>query len=305
MKMRKRWSTFLLVLIMMLAVLPFPVSANSPMPMPWYDFILSNLPAGTEYVDLLILLPESDPMYTELNEEHIPDEFREDAQIIDFCENDFRSYTFHHMDALSVIYIDSHASVHFFADKDYDLVRYEHTDRIYRNGTVRLAMLDAYGNILKVSPELILRPREFMTYVTGTFYYDGLTDEFRVDTAGAGFGRILYFFLCLFGMTITCLIERLVAIPFKLGKNYGHLIIRTNILSQILMYAGYAVFYSLIFWKYVYATIILEILVYLGEYLVYRREMEKVPQKISFAYSMAANTASLTLGLLIYRTLLY
>jgi len=303
--MRKRCVVCLLTMIVMLMLLPLPVSANSPMPKPWYDFVLSNLPEGTVYVDLLIPLPESDPMYTALNTENIPDGFSKQAQILTYCENDYRSYTFHHAQALSAIRMDSFSAVHFFADQNYDLVRYEHTDQVYQDGTVRLAMLDEAGNILKISPKLTLRPREFMTYVTGTFFYDGKTDDFRADTSGAGLGRVLYAILCLIGVTLTCLAERLVAIAFKLDKTYKRLIIRTNILSQILMYSGYALLYSLIFWKYAYATVVLEILVYLGEYLVYRIAMEEVPQMTRFVYAMASNTASLLLGLLIYRLLIY
>lgn len=303
--MRRRWAPILLMIALMLTVIPLPVSANSPMPMPWYDFVLSNIPEGTVYVDLLIRLPESDPMYTQLNREQLPAGFSEDAQIITFCEEDYRSYTFHYVDALSSIRPDNFSTVHFFTDKEYDLVRYDHTEQIYQTGTVKLAMLDGFGNILKISPELILRPKEFMTYITGTFFYDCKTDDFRVDSAGAGVGRVLFVFICLMGAALTCIVERLVAIPFNLNKQYGRLIVRTNIYSQVLMYAGYALLYGLVFWKYTYATILLEVMVYLGEYLIYRRIMISVPHKTRFIYVISANTASLVLGMLIYRLLIF
>jgi len=288
-----------LILALMVTFFPVPVSANSPAPSPWFCFFLSNLPKGTKYVDLLTLLPTSDPMYTELNAESIPEGFAEDAEIFAFCEDDYRSYTFHYADAVSEITIDSHDAVYFFADKDYIEDRYEHMERVSQSGKIRLAMLDASGNILKVSPVLEVRPRDFMTYPTGYFFYDGTTDGFQIDAAGAGFGRVLYAILCFAGMVLTCFVERLVAIPFKLKKQYGRLILLTNVSSQLLMYAGYALLYSMVFWKYSVATIVLEILIYLGEYLVYRQKMRDVPKLKSFAYAVAANTASLVIGLTI------
>lgn len=295
--MKKRSIAVFLMLILVLTILPLSVSANSPAPALGFYFYLSDLPAGTEYVDLLILLSESDSKYTKLNTENVPDGFPEGAEIFALCEEGFRSYTFHYADAVSAISVGSRGDVIFFEDRGYEQERYAHKEHVTQTGAVRLAMLDEIGNVLKVSPVLSLKPRDFFGYMTGCFFYNGATDEFRAETAGAGIGKILYGILCFAGMVLTCLIERLVAIPFGLKKQYGRLILVTNIVSQILMYVGYVMLYSVIFWKYSYATIILEILIYVGEYLVYHQKMTDIPKVKRFAYAMAANTASLVIGL--------
>ena len=304
MKARRLITSLLLVLCLMIAF-PVPVSANSPEPSPVFFFYLSNLPQGTVYVDMLIPLAESDPMYEDMNRMHIPDGFAENAEILSCCEDGYRSYTFHYRNALSIIRVDRDYGVHFFTDDGFQTVRYDHADAIQELGRIRLAMLDSAGNILKVSPVLRLKAREFLAYMTGSFFYNGMTDEFRVDSATSGFGLFFYQFFVLTGLILTCIIERLVLVPFGLKQRYGKSIVGMNVVSQVLMHLGYQLFYSLIFWKYTYATILLEIAVYLGEYLILCRVMKDVPRRIRFAYTVAANTASFITGLLLFSFILF
>ena len=51
--------------------------------------------------------------------------------------------------------------------------------------------------------------------------------------------------------------------------------------------------------RYMIAVAMLEILVYLGEFLVYRKRMGDVSLNRCIAYTLCANTASLMAGLLI------
>ena len=43
-----------LTVLLLSGFLPIAASANSPPPEPWYSFVVTNLPKGTVYVDLLI-----------------------------------------------------------------------------------------------------------------------------------------------------------------------------------------------------------------------------------------------------------
>lgn len=298
----RKLSASLLALVLILAVLPLSASANSPEVPPWYDFELTNLPQGTAYVDLLIHLPINDDKYVPLEKTNIPYQWPETAQIITYCEEDYRSYTFHYADASSYIQV-GRGTVTFFNNAPWESttrgVRYDQADEIASRGAVKLAMLDQDGSILKVSAPLSLKPRQFLSYLAGTFRYDAAADTFEVETYINGFGVTVYPILVLLGILFTCTVEGLTAGAFGLRKEYCKLIKWTNVVSQLLMHLSYILFYSLVFWKYAYATLILEFAVYTGEYLFYRWRMKRVHRKTCLAFTLTANTASLVLGLLL------
>ncbi len=308
MNRNKRMSVLLLAVVLLLCILPLPASANSPGACPWYEIELSNLPEGTANVDLLIKLKKTDKKYVDLVEENLPETFDENAQIITYCDGNYRSYTFHYKDALSEIGVGK-TNVKFFAIgarvESNENVRYDHADEIYQRGEIKLAMLDADGNILKVSPPLSLGQETFMFVPTGGFTYDGRTDEFTATGFVSSFGWIMYIALAALSLVLTCWVEKLIASPFGLKERYRKLIGRTNIVSQVLMHLGYVVFYSVIFWKYTYATLFLEICVYAGEFFFYSWRMKDVSRRKCLAYTLTANTASLVLGLLILQDILF
>lgn len=306
--MKKRIASFL-ILVFAFFSLPLHVSANGPVPAPWYSFYLKNLPEGTQYVDLLIYLPETDPMFVSLVPSNVPEGFSENAEIIRYCQDEYRSYTFHYSQALSVISPSSSPAegyskvVSFFTSGETiindDTVRFSHAEEIESRGEIKLAMLDAEGNILKVSPPLSLQPKAFLSYSLGCFDYDGQTDHFEVDYAVSGLAHIAYFFVSLLGLIMTCLLEGLVSTCFNLDSQYSKLIRQTNIISQISMRLLFIPLYSLIFWRYSVAVLILEILVYGCEYLVYRKWMTDVSPRKCLLYTVCANTVSLIAGMIL------
>ena len=303
MKSKKRMAALLIAAICLFACLPVTVQANSPPPAPYYVFELSELPEGTVYVDLLIKLPESDPEYVALEESNLPEGFSSDAEIIGFCEGDFRSYTFHCQNSKSLIRIQDDDRVYFFVDdlSDYSQeFKIEHKENVDSVGWIRLAMLDEQGNILKVSPVFSVKSRQFFGSVSGRFQYNGTTDEYIAETDISVSGILLYLILCMSALVLSCLIEYLVAIPFGLRKQYGSKIILVNIVSQIAMHLSYILLYSIVFWRYPYAVILLEVLVYSGEFMIFRRIMREKSLTKCIGYTVAANTASLALGLIFF-----
>lgn len=300
----ERWRRIcacLLAAVWIMGVLPLTASANSPGISPWDIFSFENLPEGTVYVDLLIPISEKDPKYMALIEENLPENWSKSTPIVTYCEEGYRSYTFHYQDASSDIRVNGSGTVTFFNDNSspqYDGgVRYEHADEIAARGDIKLALLDENGEILKISSKFSLKPREFMTYFYGIFSYDAAADVFAANRYFNGMGCILYAIFALLGMLLTCFTERQIAGLFGLKKQYGRLIRWTNVVSQLLMHLSYVLFYSLIFWRYTYATVILEILVYVGEFLFYRRKMKDVSREKCLAFTLTANTASLLLGI--------
>lgn len=301
MKKRNRLLTLILTMVLLACMLPLKVSANSPEPTPYYTFYLANLPEGAEYVDLLIHLRETDEMYADLITENIPDSFSRDAQILSYCENDYRSYTFHYRDALSMIKIGRDGDVRYFtgneAKWDEAHIRFDHAADIDARGQVMLAMLNAQGDILQISQPLDLTNVSKFSYRLGDFYYDCATGELiidhieknRLDPPGH------YIVSSVFGILITCLLEWLTSLVFPL-KGYRGLIVGTNVVSQILMRTVYALLYLYSPLGYGTITLGLECLVYLGEFLWYRWRMKGVSWQTALGFTITANTLSWLLG---------
>lgn len=299
----------LLVLILLISVFPLPVSANSPASAPWYTFKVLNEPAGTVYMDLLISLDETETYYCPLVEENIPKGFTEDAEIISYCEDGFRSYTFHYDGARSKIRLNNQDEVTFFIDSTniYDEEAYTkaelHQDDIESRGKIRLAMLDAQGNILQVSSTLSIVPSGLFSYSLGYFTYDASSDWLDMKTDSNFMAILLFIIIGIGGIVTTCVTEWLVALSFDGIKEYSRQIVLTNIVSQLIMRLGQMLllkaFYLWdIFVQYLIMVAVLEILVYFCEFLFYRILMKSVSWKRCLAYTVCANTASLLAGFL-------
>lgn len=288
-------SVLFLAVLILLPLLTVTARANSAPPSPNWYFLLKNRPYRTVYMDLLIRLPEEDPNYTPLNEGNIPTGFAPDAGILTYRDGEYCSYTFHYRDAVSNIELSEYGYVFYFDN----LASYSYSDEIAARGKIRLALLDEKGNIIQVSEELDVneQPRGFMEYVTGGFTYDAKTGTLEINTSVSSYGVAMYLFLCFLGMGLTCWMEYLVAIPFRLRRDWGELILLTNAVSQILMHLSYILLYRYVFWRYAYATIVLEVLVFAGEFLFYRWKMKDVSRIRCLLYTVAANAFSLAHGL--------
>ncbi|MBQ9148722.1 MAG: hypothetical protein IJX69_04055 [Oscillospiraceae bacterium] len=294
MQRMKRYPVVILLAMLMLMLLPIGVSANGPAPVPWLDVYLTNAPEGTAYVDLLIPLTEDDPRYSELNEQNLPEGFSAQSPIVTYCEDGFRSYTFHFEDALSSIAMDGA-----------ECFRYEHLDDIEQQNVIRLAMLDEKGNILKVSDDLSMGRRRVAAFIDGPGRYDAATGEWELEMSVSGSGIVFYVILSGLGVGFTCFLERLMAWVFGVGKPYGRLVLKTNLFSQLIMRVAFILLYGVVFWRYSHAVIFLEVLVYLSEYLVYHVKMKSVSWKRKLLYTVAANTVSLVLCYRLNQLLLY
>ena len=163
-------------------------------------------------------------------------------------------------------------------------------------------MLDEAGNIVQISKTLSLNANSLFEYTLGEFHYNAKEDTLDVKSGGASvIGFLLYVPLSILGVIITCVLERLMAWPFGLGKHYGGMIWRTNMVSQILMRIAYVPLYAVVFRQYWNAVIFLEILIYAGEFLFYCRRMDGVSRIRILLYTVAANSLSLLISLVFYK----
>lgn len=301
MKQRSRLLVLFLITILMLGTLPLTASANSPEPTPFYTFYLSNLPEDAEYVDLLIHLPETDEMYTNLNSENIPSSFSSDARILNYCEDGYRSYTFHYRNALSMIRIRGEGYVRYFTNSESNWdeahIRFDHGREIDGRGFVKLAVLDNQGNILLISQPLDLTNVSKFSYRLGDYYYDCATGELIIEHIENN--RLdpptHYIVSGAFGIMLTCFLEWLVSFLYEM-KGFRWQIALTNVVSQILMRVAYALLYLYSSWSYGMMTFVLEACVYIGEFLWYSQQMKHISWKDRLSFTVIANTVSWLLG---------
>ena len=294
-----------LIVILTLSLLPFTVSANSPPPAPWYTIMLEDLPEGTFYVDMLIQLPQDDPCYQEIVSDNLPDTFSEDAQILTYCQDGYRSYTFHYRDAISDITPGTSLTVTFCYDR-WASQNPDHIEDIENRGDFRLALLDVHGNILKISACTPQYQHILSSTITNTFHYNAAADTLIRQTEPI-WGSFLGFLLLIdCTIAVTCLLEVLTAFAFGLRK-YGWMILRTNLVSQIIMWLLFLIFGSPAFLT-IPVIIVLEIGIYVLEYRYYRNKMQDISRKKCLLYTVTANTVSLVFGpvlmFMIYRILL-
>ena len=97
-------------------------------------------------------------------------------------------------------------------------------------------------------------------------------------------------------MTVTCFSEWVVGLAFGIDYRNTPLIVVTNIISQALMWGLY--YLAAVKWNlgHIAVIAILEIVIYIGESLVYCKKMREVSRWKCLAYTVTANTVSLILG---------
>ena len=195
-----------------------------------------------------------------------------------------------------MIKIGNDQAVFFFTDAPDNNPLWEHQDDVYDRGRIRLALLDEKGNILQISRTFSVKSQFIFEYQYNTFHYDAGEDVLERDTRFNTSAMILFAFLSIAGLILTCFLENTIALPFGLWKGYGKLILRTNILSQILMRLLHVLLYGWIFNRYVFTVVVLEILVYSGEFLFYRKKIKDVSWKRILWYTITANTVSLAVS---------
>lgn len=301
----------LLVLSVLTAAFFFPavLISSGPEGAPYFDFELQNLPERTVFVDLLIPLSEDDPMYVPGDTGKLPGVFSGNDEILRYCEDDYRSYTFHYRDALSRILLTGDGRVCFFTDSidrlDVTRIRYEHREDILSRGEIRLAMLDSGGNILQVSRSHSLKAKGLFSVMLGQYTYDAQKDELIVydDSLSEELWQMVL--LGVLGLALTCFLEELVAWAFGFGKEYRRLTRWTNLISKpVMRMMQWAVTALPLGYDsslpYLVAVILVEILAYLCEYLYYRQKMETVSRTRCLLYTVSANAASVLGGMVLF-----
>lgn len=117
---------------------------------------------------------------------------------------------------------------------------------------------------------------------------------------------IAFVVICLGLTCFTCWMEWLIAGPFGFRRDYQKSILITNLITQLTMhlleflliyFGSYGIEYRI--QQYLLIILVLEVLVYVSECMIYCRIMREVSTKRILLYTACANTASLLGGLLV------
>ena len=283
-----RFFLYMLLLTLVVSLSIQPVMANSPPPEPFCVVQVHNLPQEACFVDLLVPLTVEDKEYCIA--EIFPEGITFDSQIVSYYEDGYMSYTFHYKDASSQIKI-LRDRVIFFEEN------YTHS-YYFKNGILlKLAVLDYKGDILQISQPFKLDDAKMFHYVTGGVSYDGTTGETEIEQSFSLVMTIFILFLMMVAVWISVGVEVLVAKAFQIHKTGA--IITTNLITQILMRFAFYTLLGTVFTSYVWLVILLEIVVYAVEFVVYRKIIKEISFKRILVYTIVANTASLLVGILV------
>ncbi len=281
----------LLLLALFSAFLPgwpaLTVQANAPPPPSYVYGEIVNAPPEAAFIDILIPLDPSDERYVEFQEQRLGN-VTADSPIVQYAEGGYRSLFFHcrGVDAENCTLPDCFFTLESSSLSLDDLAP-----------SLKVALLDGEGNILKVSPAASLLPAEENTFPR-TLRYDAAADTLEITFAPVYTGSssdvplTVPLILCILArMALSIAVETLLALPFRLRPLWKIAVVNliTQILLVALMFSGSAVYYAALFMG--------EIVVYLAEFVAYLSLFHGVSRRKIAVYTLLANTVTLLLSL--------
>lgn len=296
MKKQKRYLAAMLLCLVIIMSVPVSVSANAPMASRLRVSLL-HLPSEAVYADLLIKIDQNDSKYVDFQANAYVESAAQAKEIVEYAQDGFRSFSFHYDHAKSDFKIRHYyreAYVEFGSsafNQEY-LTQFEDLCKNYAD--IKIALLDKDFRIITVS-ETAKLPHSIAIRFNGNIDYDFAANGIVVDT-------MLNPYAVLMGILFSALIlvsvgaETLMALLFRFRGKQLLRIMLVNLCSQIVMRGLYV---ALPF-SYLTETILLEVLVYGTEFLIYRKYFKDISAGRLVGYTITANTVSLLLGLLLY-----
>lgn len=298
MKRRNKFFCVFVLCIILVCCLPVSVFANSP-DYPDYFFVyISNVPEEAVYADLLIKIDENDPKYTPFQASGLGDDKVLLGEIADYFEDGYSSFTLHYKNAASnnkiekEFYSDNYW-VSFCGDYEYNSVSSQYEDVLKNYHKVKIALLDENFKVIAVSEEADLSNISLVNSFTGYMYYDAFQNSLEANMYVPPFFIVIGGFLSFVVMSLSVGIEVIVALVFGLRKKQLVTVCYINICTQAVMRFLYCVI-PLAYWL---ETLILEFLIYLVEFLIYKKHIKGVSTVRVLIYTVIANTVTLLLGL--------
>ncbi len=302
--MKKLNKIILIVLFFLLfaCFLSVNVSANAPMPADRLTIKVSNLPENAVYADIMIKIDENDSNYVDFQPNKFADRYLKAKQIVDYKENGFRSFTFHYKEAKADIKLkinyslnNSHYVVQFCGGAEYKEYLTQFEDLRNNYNKVKIALLDENFNIIHISEEFELPKVSNAITFSGYVWYDVSNNTIEVKKWINPYFIIFGGFFSILIILLSIGAELLTALLFGFKGKKTLTILIANACTQIVM----RLLYIVLPFTYLIETIILEILVYGGEILIYKKCFKDTKVSKIIAYTVIANTLSLILGILL------
>jgi len=286
------------VVAFFLFIVPVSVAyADSPAPPSYFYAYVTNTDNNVKYIDVLVKFSKGSSYYSDLNSSNVKAcGFNSSTPIVSYNQDGYRSISFH---SKGINTMPSTSPGEFGICKDIELDNNSNSISTITD-SIRIALLDKSGNILKVSNVVSVVPTSNDTFprevrydariatpiVNFTPYYHG---GFMAGNVIPSVSFILAF---LFRMAISTTIETLIAIPFQIKPLWK--IIVTNIATQIMLFALIVSDTQ----GYTNAVIIGEIIVFISEFVAYIFLFKHISKRKIAVYTAIANTISLAVGLI-------
>ena len=298
MKHRNKAICSFVLCIILVCSLSVPVFANAPDFADIFTVIIQNMPPEAVYADLLIKIDEKDKNYIPFQSSDLGDDEALLSELSNYSEDGYSSFTLHYKNAVSnnkinkyyddeyyVTFCKGPASIHEF------YAQYE--DILNNYGKVKIALLDKDFKIIAVSDEVDVSKTSLVTYFTGMIYYDLSENSIEAMMYDNPYFIVFGGFLSMVVMWLSVGIEVLIALIFGFRKKQLLPILIANVCTQTVMRLLYCVI-PLSYWL---ETLILEFLIYLVEFLIYKKFIKEADTKKILIYTIVANTITLLLGL--------
>jgi hypothetical protein len=296
----KKFRTMFLFLAAAILSFVAPLSiarADSPPPPSYFYSYATNTAYNVKYTEILVKINKTSKFYTDLNTSNANTyDFNSSTPIVTYNQDGYMSISFH--------------CKNVYSEKD---VLYEelgmckvielnnaHMPISTMTDSIKIALLDKNGNILKISDAVSVKPSVSNTYPNEVKYdAHGTTPKvnfvqyyksYANNAVIISFSLILAF---LIRMAISTAIETLIAIPFKIKPIWKIIVI--NIATQILLFLLIASGRL----DYTAAVIVGEIFVFISEFVAYIFLFKHISKPKLALYTVIANASSLAVGLIL------
>lgn len=295
--MQKAKKIFLFLAIGIFSALFVPSAvayADSPAPPSYFYSYITNMDSHVKYTDILVKISKSSKYYTDLNASNANAYgFNRSTSIVAYNQNGYMSISFHCKNVRSTP-SSFQAELGMCGDIELDDVNNPISSI---TDSIKIALLDKDGNVLKVSDAASVMPIDKHTFPR-TVRWDARsaapTIEFLPYYHGYS-GKalpLLIILAFLIRMAISTAIEALIAVPFKIRPLRK--IVAVNIVTQILLFA----FIEFGGMGYTNAVIVGEIFVFVIEFVAYIFLFRHISKSKLALYTVIANSASLAVGMI-------
>jgi len=285
------------VLLLLLWLTALPVSANAPATAATLDIAVENAPAEAVFADLLLPFGLGDSHYTEADpllaeKLAIP----ADSEWVTLEQDGYRSVTFHYegADAQPALTAREHTSCKYASFFDLSSNHsYGELHEFWKGyDTFRVALLDKDGRLLQISEPFSGAVGNYSFVLE--LHYDAATNTAALDIYdGADSHYMLLAILIAVSVLVSVVTELLILLLFRPNSKEILTVLTVNVITQLLIRVLFATV-PLSYWTLVF---ILEVAVYLVEWVVYCKRLRDRSWKQWLLFSVLANTASLLIGL--------